>query len=46
MVTRLAWFFSHVPDIALFLFGDIAGLAMGVWWFGGWLARAEARTRR
>ena len=46
MVTRLAWFFSHVPDIALFLFGDISGLAMGVWWFGGWLARAEARTRR
>lgn len=39
-------FFAHVPDIALFVFGDIAGIAMGVWWFGGWLAKAQARTGR
>lgn len=39
-------FFGDVPDIVLFILGDIGGIAMGVWWFGGWLAKAQARTGR
>ena len=38
--------FGEVPDVVLFIFGHVAGIAVGVWWFGGWLAKAQARTGR
>jgi hypothetical protein len=38
--------FGSVPDVLLFIGGDLAGIGLGVWYFGNWLAKAQARTRR
>jgi hypothetical protein len=35
-----------LPQVASIVAGNVLGIGLGVYWFGGWLGKAQARARK